>query len=122
MDDSSCAALEDNFFTTLDPTFPDFSITGLATAPADSQFGFSMDELDEPPLELIHQPSALAAPTTASFAAIPEVAMKRLRYAVDQIRRVPSMMVLENQTPWSHSKLYEDNMPRCMQGRGSILL
>lgn len=114
--DDSCASLGDNIFSPFGSMLPTLELTGLAEAPADEQFNFSMDTLDEPPLELIHQPSMVAAPTSRDFEGVPEAAMPKLQYAVDHIKKVPSMMVLESQTPWSHPKLYEDDMPRCMQG------
>lgn len=41
----------------------------------------------------------------------------RLRFAFDTIKKVPSLMVLENQAPWCHSYLYRTHMPREMQGK-----
>ncbi|KAI9680863.1 MAG: hypothetical protein M1817_004303 [Caeruleum heppii] len=38
----------------------------------------------------------------------------RLEYAAALLKTAPSTMVLENQTPWSHSQLYRDYMPRSM--------
>jgi hypothetical protein len=43
----------------------------------------------------------------------------RLQYAMDTILKGPSQMVSENQTPWCHSHLYDDGMPRSMQ-RGFV--
>ncbi|CCT72868.1 uncharacterized protein FFUJ_12762 [Fusarium fujikuroi IMI 58289] len=39
----------------------------------------------------------------------------RLQYAMDAILKGPSQMVSENQTPWCHSHLYDDGMPKSMQ-------
>lgn len=39
----------------------------------------------------------------------------RLRYAIDRISEAPCQMVLENQMPWCHARLYDEGMPRCMQ-------
>ncbi|KAF9528762.1 hypothetical protein CPB83DRAFT_883240 [Crepidotus variabilis] len=39
----------------------------------------------------------------------------RLDYGMAQLKRVPSKMVLQKQTPWCHPLLYEDIMPRSMQ-------
>jgi hypothetical protein len=38
-------------------------------------------------------------------------------YAVDRIRAAPSTMLVKSQTPWCHSLLYRDNMPREIQGK-----
>lgn len=40
----------------------------------------------------------------------------RFEYPVDTLKDVPRMMVMENQTPWSHPELYNDGMPKVMQG------
>jgi hypothetical protein len=45
----------------------------------------------------------------------------RLKYAIEEIRRTPKTMVLENQTLWCHPQLYLDAMPRSMQGKPTIL-
>ncbi|KPM40288.1 hypothetical protein AK830_g6270 [Neonectria ditissima] len=39
----------------------------------------------------------------------------RLEYALEQLAKALEMMVLENSTPWCHSQLYADEMPRAMQ-------
>ncbi|PNP85434.1 hypothetical protein FNYG_01263 [Fusarium nygamai] len=39
----------------------------------------------------------------------------RLQYAMDAILKGPSQMVSENQTPWCHSHLYDEGMPKSMQ-------
>lgn len=39
----------------------------------------------------------------------------RLQYAMDAILKGPSQMVSENQTPWCHSHLYDDGMPKSLQ-------
>jgi hypothetical protein len=72
-------------------------------------------------LELIHQPSALAAPTTKSFDTMPDAVSRKLSYALDEIKKVPAMMVLETQTPWCHPRLYEEHMPRSMQGTPNFI-
>lgn len=41
----------------------------------------------------------------------------RVGYSMEQWRLTPHMMVERNCTPWSHPKLYEEAMPRCMQGQ-----
>ncbi|KAH8662458.1 hypothetical protein BX600DRAFT_551219 [Xylariales sp. PMI_506] len=39
----------------------------------------------------------------------------RLRYAIDELNAAPRRMVMENNTPWCHPLLYQEQMPRCMQ-------
>ncbi|KAI3541628.1 hypothetical protein CSPX01_07436 [Colletotrichum filicis] len=41
----------------------------------------------------------------------------RLQYALDEIKKVPTTVVMENQAPWSHPCLYRAHMPRDMQGK-----
>lgn len=41
----------------------------------------------------------------------------RMKYAIQQLRAAVTQMALECSTPWSHPRLYEYAMPRCMQGR-----
>ncbi|KAF4976218.1 hypothetical protein FZEAL_7081 [Fusarium zealandicum] len=71
--------------------------------------------IEDTMLELAHQPSELAPPTTREFGSIPETIANRLQWSIDQIQKAPSTMVLENQTPWCHSMLYKNEMPRSMQ-------
>ncbi|KAF2731387.1 hypothetical protein EJ04DRAFT_526215 [Polyplosphaeria fusca] len=42
-------------------------------------------------------------------------ARSRIDYSIGILKTLPTIMVLENQTPWSHRFLYEERMPRCMQ-------
>ncbi|TQN71594.1 Transcription factor gsfR2 [Colletotrichum shisoi] len=44
-----------------------------------------------------------------------EMIASRLQYALDEIKKVPASIVLENQTPWSHPYLFRAQMPRDMQ-------
>ncbi|GKT51458.1 transcription factor IIIA [Colletotrichum spaethianum] len=44
-----------------------------------------------------------------------EMIASRLQYALDEIKKVPTSTVLENQAPWSHPYLYRTRMPREMQ-------
>ncbi|KAJ5792347.1 uncharacterized protein N7503_008325 [Penicillium pulvis] len=46
---------------------------------------------------------------------LPEVIANNLQFAIDIIEQSPRNMVLENQTPWCHRKLYQNYMPRAMQ-------
>lgn len=67
-------------------------------------------------LELILQPSTMSAPTSRPLDKVPDAMSQRLSYALAEIKHAPSMMVLQTQTPWCHPKLYEEEMPRSMQG------
>lgn len=71
---------------------------------------------DMPAGELVYQASAVAPPTRGRLAAISKVVHKRLRYAVDEIKKAPRVFVETNGTPWSHVKLYEDEMPKSIRG------
>lgn len=42
-------------------------------------------------------------------------AKSRVEYSLEQLKLMPRMMVERNSTPWIHSKLYEENMPRSLQ-------
>lgn len=124
------------FLSSLDPVFTSKSLDYTGSTPPG---GLGIEEttcVDMPPplpqpgnflpcplettqpdlLELIHQPSALAAPTTKTLDPMPDAVSRKLSYALDEIKKVPAMMVLETQTPWCHPRLYEEHMPRSMQG------
>ncbi|KAE8384887.1 hypothetical protein BDV23DRAFT_191186 [Aspergillus alliaceus] len=45
------------------------------------------------------------------------VIASRLQFTIDVLKDIPKMMVVENQTPWSHKQLYKDGMPKLMQGK-----
>lgn len=64
---------------------------------------------------LQQQPSTLVPPSTRVFDAVPEIIANRLQWSIDEIRKAPKSMVLENQTPWCHPMVYKDEMPRSMQ-------
>jgi Fungal Zn(2)-Cys(6) binuclear cluster domain len=40
----------------------------------------------------------------------------RLEYSIRQLKLAPEAFVRGNQTPWSHRHLYDEKMPRCIQG------
>jgi hypothetical protein len=50
------------------------------------------------------------------------VAYSRVGYGIEQLKVAVSSMVLATQTPWSHPLLYEDFMPRCLQGTSGVSL
>jgi len=53
---------------------------------------------------------------TNPHAPLSEIMASRFQYAIDTLSDTPRMMVVENQTPWSHRELYADGMPKVMQG------
>lgn len=54
---------------------------------------------------------------TRSSTPISTVIAQRLQFSIDMLKDAPRMMVLENQTPWCHRQLYQDGMPRSLQGK-----
>lgn len=86
------------------PTFKDFLPGPMEATVYPEQLG------------IVHQQSTMSAPTSKRFERPPYMVYKKLSYALDEIKKAPSMMVLETQTPWCHPKLYESGMPRSMQG------
>ncbi|KAL3465061.1 hypothetical protein BJX64DRAFT_297800 [Aspergillus heterothallicus] len=52
---------------------------------------------------------------TNPHAPLSEIMASRFQYAIDTLSDTPRMMVVENQTPWSHRELYRDGMPKVMQ-------
>ncbi|KAL3491865.1 hypothetical protein BJX62DRAFT_251005 [Aspergillus germanicus] len=52
---------------------------------------------------------------TRAHAPLSEIMASRYQYALDTLSDTPRMMVVENQTPWSHRELYSDGMPKAMQ-------
>jgi hypothetical protein len=62
----------------------------------------------------------LAIPRARQPRPLPEIIANNLQFAIDVIAQSPNMMVLENQTPWCHPKLYQNYMPRTMQGMFSL--
>lgn len=57
-------------------------------------------------------------PSAKSFSNLiaSELFESRVGYSMDQWKLAPQTMVEKNCTPWSHSKLYSELMPRSMQG------
>ena len=58
-------------------------------------------------------------PSAKSFSNLiaSEIFDSRVGYSMDQWRLAPRTMVERTCTPWSHSKLYSELMPRSMQGK-----
>lgn len=67
-------------------------------------------------LELVPQTSALVPPTAHELGMIAEAIANRLQWSIEEIKKAPFTMVLENQTPWCHHLLYKTEMPRSIQG------
>lgn len=98
---------------------PDFSAVLNET----SVLSFEDSLLYEPPeMGLLADPPCLdvaclredAVPFSISL--LNDFASSRLIYAIELMKKAPETMVLENKTPWSHSRLYDDVMPRCLSG------
>ncbi|KAJ5710423.1 hypothetical protein N7488_004579 [Penicillium malachiteum] len=58
---------------------------------------------------------ALMIPRARQPKPLPEIIASNLQFAIDILKNTPKTMVLENQTPWCHSKLYRNGMPKAMQ-------
>lgn len=66
-----------------------------------------------PPLcEMFSQPPKL--PSILAFSTFAE---SRIGYSLKQWELAPAMMIQQNCTYWSHSKLYEECMPQSMAGK-----
>ncbi|CAI6340200.1 unnamed protein product [Periconia digitata] len=95
--------------STLDTTFLDL---GLNLPPSCYDFESSNDSGSTVALPQYgtynpHQKS----PSLLAFSPMAE---SRIGYSMKQWEKVPTMMVRENCTFWSHAKLYEDRMPKSM--------
>ncbi|KAF1935243.1 hypothetical protein EJ02DRAFT_448744 [Clathrospora elynae] len=42
-------------------------------------------------------------------------AKSRVKYSIEQMKLMPRIMVKQNSTPWAHSMLYDEHMPRSLQ-------
>lgn len=84
---------------------------------ADPGRDMSLDLVNPPPLtttQLALVPSRLATNAQKTRALT-----SRLQYGVDQVIAAPRLMVSENYMPWCHAHLYDDGMPRSMQGEST---
>ncbi|KAI1069748.1 hypothetical protein LB507_008324 [Fusarium sp. FIESC RH6] len=97
------------------PLIEDFNAVISSLDACSGDLGALEFPLEDATLKFVDQPWALTAPSTKDFAHVPRHILDRLQWAVDEIKRAPEKMVLENQTPWSHPLLYKDGMPRSMQ-------
>lgn len=92
----------------------------------DIDFDLAFDELittdaflEEPLIapSLTPKPDDMLVPSYDSApGSLESVIANRLQYALDEIKKVPTTAVMENQAPWSHPYLYRAHMPRDMQG------
>ncbi|OHE91863.1 hypothetical protein CORC01_12871 [Colletotrichum orchidophilum] len=77
------------------------------------------DALLEGPLtlsSLTPRPDQMLVPSQNPPAgSLEDVIASRLQYALDEIKKVPTSVVMENEAPWSHPYLYRAQMPRDMQ-------
>ncbi|XP_014556000.1 hypothetical protein COCVIDRAFT_16478 [Bipolaris victoriae FI3] len=93
---------------TLDFDFP-ASTTCVASFPAALQNSPNFD----------NQTALQKAPTQAEnqFLSInlSPYARARMGYFLEHMQLVPRTMVEQNRTPWMHSTLYDNHMPRCLQ-------
>ncbi|KAF2178892.1 hypothetical protein K469DRAFT_598139 [Zopfia rhizophila CBS 207.26] len=70
-------------------------------------------EPEELALPLVRSNYAPGKQSSASH--ITSFAYSRINYPIEQMKLALAVMVSENQTPWSHPLLYEDEMPRFLQ-------
>jgi hypothetical protein len=84
--------------------------------PPDSD-GVGWELMANPPSQEIQYGDRSDAPF--STASLNNWSAARLLFAMDLIKRAPKTMVEQNQTPWSHPRLYDDAMPRCLSGQFS---
>ncbi|KXH52660.1 hypothetical protein CSAL01_13088 [Colletotrichum salicis] len=66
---------------------------------------------------LTPRPDEMLVPSyDAPSGSLEALVASRLQYSLDEIKKVPTTVVMENQAPWSHPYLYRAHMPRDMQG------
>jgi hypothetical protein len=111
----------------------DFKLPHLPDPPVSSDVAFlqdvfdpQWDYIDSIPQCLLSEPPggdiilrashSMTAPRTRPPMPLSVIIASRLQFAIDVLKDVPKIMVLENQTPWCHKHLYRDNMPRFMKG------
>ncbi|OHW95914.1 C6 zinc finger domain-containing protein [Colletotrichum incanum] len=61
------------------------------------------------------EPMLVPPQGTAPEGLLEEMIASRIQYTLDEIKKVPTSTVLENQAPWSHPYLYRAHMPKEMQ-------
>ncbi|KAJ0417904.1 hypothetical protein BJY00DRAFT_196543 [Aspergillus carlsbadensis] len=74
------------------------------------------DQPQNSPIAVRHPQSAeITHVRTNPHAPLSEIMSSRYQYAIDLLSDTPRMLVVENQTPWSHRELYTEGMPKAMQ-------
>ncbi|KAL4936140.1 hypothetical protein BDV06DRAFT_112290 [Aspergillus oleicola] len=99
-----------------EPTFdapPVLDHPGLET-PAQS-LPFDNERLYNPPMLARTHNKEMTHVRSDVFIPLSELMESRFQYAIDTLKDTPRMMVVENQTPWSHAQLYINGMPKVMQ-------
>ena len=72
----------------------------------------------EAPLDLALLPAASSVSRHKfSTSVLKSSQMVRLGYGIQALKAVPASFVYGNQTPWSHPLLWEEDMPKCLQGK-----
>lgn len=108
------------------PDHPDLTMPLLLQNDADADFlNFNTDLVDgimtnfgiEESLDLAPLPAASSVcGPRFSTSVLKSFQTARLEYPIQVLKAVPASFVHGNQTPWSHPLLWEDEMPRCLQG------
>ncbi|KIW15315.1 hypothetical protein PV08_05360 [Exophiala spinifera] len=83
------------------------------TDPLDNLFSGGSDKVDTPIYVLSPSPTCPQI-STDSQGRIFEIIAVRFQYAIDEIKRAPTTMVLETRTPWHHPQLFRGPPPRSM--------
>lgn len=109
------------------PNQPDLVVSHLLQNDANADFlNFNTDLVDgtmtnfrlEESLDLALLPAASSVCRPRfSTSDLKSFETARLEYPAQVLRAVPASFVHGNQTPWSHPLLWEDEMPRCLQGK-----
>jgi hypothetical protein len=108
------------FIAVDNPVFAEPNITGTLQ-PAGSDWN-SLQDLHanvpiNPSVEFFLSPNFdLAISNSKPLRPLSEIIASKLQFAVDVLKKAPSMVVLETQLPWCHPRLYKNYMPRAMQG------
>lgn len=100
---------------TADFIFTDDDLAAMPSFDPPDLDGMGIELMAEPPSQEIQYFDGPNAPFNTKF--LNNWAASRLLFAMDLIRKAPATMVAQNQTPWSHPRLYDDAMPRCLSGQ-----
>jgi hypothetical protein len=66
-------------------------------------------------------PPSMRISSVFPMATLSPQADSRVGYSFEQMKLAPKMFVEKNATPWSHPVLYEDYMPKLLQGHSPLL-